>query len=284
MELSKHKNHRNPKYLSWLRKQPCVASGNKAQCAHHIRLGTNGGSSLKPSDYFCIPLLNEFHTTGLFAIHVVGEDTFLKQFKLNRNELFIKYLTQYLIETFDVYIQLEDKKDEELIAYMIKLVEEKGPKFDRPKKKKKPKHSLVDDEFYQKAKEAKKTQDRELRLKIKEDVKLEKASSMTKSLKGNEYYEKSKELKRLKDKELRAKIKESAQSQKKQIQESEFHKQAKELKRARDKELRAKIKLDQKSKAPTENSIAQSEYHQKAKELKRARDKEFRAMLKAQRK
>ena len=82
MEFSKHKNHRNPNYLIWLREQPCVASGEKAQCAHHVRLGTNGGSSLKPSDYFCIPLIHEYHTTGLFAIHVVGEDTFLNQSRL----------------------------------------------------------------------------------------------------------------------------------------------------------------------------------------------------------
>ena len=129
MELSKHKNHRNLKYLNWLRKQPCVVSGDKAQCAHHIRLGTNGGSSLKPSDYFCIPLLNEYHTTGSYAIHVVGENTFLKQLKLDRNKLFIQFLKQYLVEEFTVYFQLENLSDEVLISHLINLIEENGPQF-----------------------------------------------------------------------------------------------------------------------------------------------------------
>lgn len=255
MKLSKHKNHRNPAYLDWLRKQPCVASGNKAQCAHHIRLGTNGGSSLKPSDYFCIPLRNEFHTTGLFAIHVVGEETFFKEFKLDPRKIFVKYLKQYLIEKFDVHVQLKDPNQEDLIAYMIKLIEEKGPKFDRPKKKKKakqadqvlPKVSITESEFYQKAKEAKKIQDKKLRIV------------------------------------LESRKKESNnQKVKVDVTKSDFYQQAKELKRQRDKELRAKLKQAQKKEKPKKN--APSEFELKAKELKRQRDKEFRDKLKAQRK
>lgn len=253
MELSKHKNHRDFKYLSWLRKQPCVASGEKAQCAHHIRIGTNGGSAIKPSDYFCIPLLNEYHTTGLFAIHVIGEETFFKQFKLNPNQLFIKYLKQYLLEKFNVHVQLKDKNDEALIAYMIQLIQDNGPQFDRPKKQSKPKKSIIEDEYYQRAKEVKKVQDRQLRQKIKEEekeIKLENKNNKTKSksLKGTEFYEK-----------------------------------AKEYKRARDKEMRDKIKLDKKT-SKISKTPAQSDYYEKAKELKRIRDKEFRAKLKEQRK
>jgi len=253
VELVKHKNHRNLKYLNWLRKQSCVVSGAKAQCAHHIRLGTNGGSSLKPSDYFCIPLLNEYHTTGPNAIHVIGEDTFFKNFKLDRNKLFIHYLKGYLIEEFNVYCQLEDYTDETLIAYMIKLIEENGPNFDRPKRKstkvKKssstiPKKSITENEYYQKAKEAKKKHDKEQRSLLKEST--AKSSKSTISVKDNEFYQKAKELKRQKDKELRDQLKKSKKPQKVSVTNSDFYQKAKELKRAKDKEMRDKIKAAKK--------------------------------------
>lgn len=263
MELSKHNSHRNPKYLTWLRKQKCVASGNKAQCAHHIRLGTNGGSSLKPSDYFCIPLLNEYHTTGLFAIHVVGEDTFLKHFGLNRNQLFIKFLKQYLVEEFEIHIQLEEKSEEKLIAYMIKLIEEKGPTFETGKRKKKkvnpknqlPKVSITESEYYQKTKELKRESDKQLRLKLKEESSLKTKTvksvkkTKKKSVTESEFYQKAKELKRVQQKELRDRLKaqkkeNSALNKKSTLYNSEFYEKAKEFKRARDKELRAKLKLE----------------------------------------
>ena len=266
MELSKHKNHRDASYLSWLRKQECVISGQKAQCAHHIRLGTNGGSSLKPSDYFCIPLLNEYHTTGLFAIHIIGEDSFLTQFRLNKNELFIGYLKKYLIEEFNTYIQLEDLYGESLIAYMIKLIEEKGPTFDKARKKAKSKKtksssiskkSITENEFYQKAKEEKKVRDRQLRMKLKEADKdsekdfspilKKKTSKSVSTFKGNEYYEKSKELKRLRDKEMRDKLKLSQKVNKKNNAQTEIYQQAKEKKRIKDKEFRQKLKEQRKS-------------------------------------
>jgi hypothetical protein len=230
-----------------------------AQGAHHIRIGTNGGSSINPSDYFCIPLTNEYHTTGLFAIHVVGEETFLKELKLKKNKLFITFLKQYLLETFNVYVQLEAKSDEALIAYMIEIIEENGPQVDAPKKIKKPKKSLKDNEFYQKAKEEKNTQNRELRAKIKKEVGAQKSSPKSSKKKS---------------------IKKTSATQ------SEFYQKAKELKKIRDKEFREKIKLDKKKNKArtTSESSVQSEYYQKAKELKRIRDKEFRDKLKRQRK
>lgn len=300
MELSKHKNHRNTSYLSWLRKQKCVASGQKAQCAHHIRLGTNGGSSLKPSDYFCIPLLNEYHTTGLFAIHIVGEDTFLKQFKLDIDELFIGYLKQYLAEEHDTNIELKGMDERELIARLIHLIEEKFVRSDKPRNKSKSKKSkgstvvkksITDNEFYQKSKEEKKARDRQLRAKLKENEKSvenesklspkKKVSKKASSLKENEFYEKAKEQKRLNDKELRQKMKSSSKKTKKSVTQSEFYQKAKELKRIRDKELRAKLKESQKTK---KKSVTESDYYQKMKELKRIRDKEFRQKIKEQKK
>ena len=261
MKLSKHDNHRNPAYLKWLRNQPCAASAGKAQCAHHIRTGTNGGSSLKPSDYFCIPLTNEHHTTGLFAIHVIGEETFFKEFKLKKKKLFVYYLQKYLVEKFEVHVHVKGIEDDILIDQMIKLIEDNGPKFDKTKKRNKkskktkatvPKVSITESEFYQKAKEAKKIKDKELRLKIKESetnvTKPRVKKKKTKSLVGTEFYEKAKEQKRLRDKELRQKMKTYQKSKKVSVTESEFYQKAKELKRIRDKEFRDKLKQQRKAK------------------------------------
>lgn len=276
MELSKHKNHRNNAYLAWLRKQKCAITGQKAQCAHHIRLGTNGGSSLKPSDYFCIPLLNEFHTSGLFALHIIGEGTFFELFKLNRNQLFIGYLKKYLKDKFKKEVEPQSTDENEIIAFMIQLIEELTPKRDTPKKAKK---SITENEFYQKSMELKKLRDRELRAQIKEDsITNSLPKSTASSFKGNEFYEKAKELKRIQDRELRQKMKSTAKKQKVSTTQSEYYEKAKEFKRVRDKELRAELKLSQKK--TTKKNSAQSEYYEKAKEYKRVRDKELRAELK----
>lgn len=246
MKLSKHSNHRNQKYLAWLRLQNCVVSSNKAQCAHHVRMGTNGGSGLKPSDYFCIPLLNEYHTTGSYALHIIGEETFFKNFELNRDQLFVYYLKNYLKETFDTIVQLDDQSDEFLIEYLIQLIEEKGPSFDKPKRKvKSKKENSLNDEYYQKAKEAKKTYDKELRAQLKP----EKKAALKKSEKEIEYYEKSKEQKRQRDKALR-------QQMKKTITNTA----SKEARRLHDKQLREKNKKSQ--------AEYRKEQYQKAKEFK----------------
>lgn len=255
MLLSKHKNHRNPKYLDWLRGQKCAVSGSPAECAHHIRLGTNGGTGIKPSDYFCLPLLNEFHTTGPDALHIIGEETFLTKYGIEPMELFAKYLKDYLSEKHDVLYGLESRTTETAIAQMIELIESKGPSLkSSPSKKKKKKKSkegpsapkISDSEFYEKAKELKNQRDRELREKLKSKGPGPKKSSF----KGNDAYEKAKEMKRERDKELRAKLKKSAKKVSKTTKDlvsSELYEKAKEYKKAREKELRQKLKEKHKS-------------------------------------
>lgn len=283
VELSKHKNHRNAAYLAWLRKQKGVISGKKAECAHHIRLGTNGGSSLKPSDYFCIPLLNEFHTSGLFAIHGIGEGTFLELFKLNEKKLFIEFLSKYLKEKFKTDVEIKSTDENHVIAALIGLIEEVTTKKDRASKPKS-KKSITENEFYQKSKEEKRVRDKEMRAQIKEEAKLNPVENTSPTFKGNEFYEKAKELKRIQDRELRAKNKSTAKKPKKSsTTKSDYYEKAKEYKRQRDKDLRAELKLKQKEN-PSVQSASQTEYYEKAKELKRARDKEFRQKLKELRK
>ena len=243
MELFKHKNHRNSKYLNWLRQQNCVVSGKKAQCAHHIRLGTNGGSSIKPSDYFCIPLLNEFHTTGPDALHIIGEETFLKQFKLNKIQLFNYFLKKYLKEEFNTLIDLNDQTELSLLKILIELIEKEGPSIPKTKKKK---PSIAIDPAYQKAKEIKKAKDKEIRQSLN-------------TFKGNEFYEKAKELKRQRDKELRQSI--NKKTTQKKSSNTEYYLKAKEAKKEQNKEFKEKQKQLM--------SAYRKEQYKKLKELKK---------------
>lgn len=245
MELVKHRNHRNPDYLEWLRTQKCVVSGKKAEAAHHVRLGTNGGQGLKPSDYFCIPLLNEYHTTGLWALHYVGEKTFLEKFNLVREDMWIDFLNRYLIEKFKIKIDLKEGSDREKIAFLIEQIE-----ANRDNKKK----SYIVKKNYGPA---------------------------SKHPSNTEYYERAKELKRTRDKELREQLKQTKieTTPKVSITENEFYQRAKEEKKKRDKELRDSLKQQSKS-APAAPKMSDNPLYQKAKEEKKRRDKELRAKLK----
>lgn len=179
MELSKHRNHRNNKYLAWLRKQKCLASGASAQCAHHIRLGTNGGKGIKPSDYFCIPLLNEYHTTGHSALHIIGEKTFLEKFDLKIEDVFVNFLYRFLNETYKFNKSMIALSPLDAIELLIEEIESRKVSNEKKSrvKKSKPKTNLddtsqkarfSDSDYYQRAKEIKRAKDKELRLKIKE--------------------------------------------------------------------------------------------------------------------
>ncbi len=205
MEFAKHKNHRNTGYLSWIRKQSCIISGAKAQCAHHIRLGTNGGSALKPSDYFCIPLLNKFHTTGSEAIHIIGEASFFDFFDIEISSIFQGYLAKYLSEVHGQSHKVDHLDVFDAIAHLIEEIEGHRPEPKKSKSKTKTKTKTetkcktknTETEFYQKAKEAKRIKDKELRdqlklnkPKIKAKVYNPKKSSIVTT---SEYYQKSKE-------------------------------------------------------------------------------------------
>jgi hypothetical protein len=72
----KQKNIRSKKHLSFIASLPCVF-GNGYQCggdicAAHIRIGTNGGTALKPSDDFTVPLCFNHHQLQ----HSFGERKF----------------------------------------------------------------------------------------------------------------------------------------------------------------------------------------------------------------
>jgi len=64
-----------PAHLAWLRTLPCSVPKCRAPApseAHHVRLGTDGGTGLKPSDKWAVPLCHRHHR----QLHQVGQVTF----------------------------------------------------------------------------------------------------------------------------------------------------------------------------------------------------------------
>jgi hypothetical protein len=73
-----------PKHLEFIRALPCVTCGIRpTQCfaseAAHVRIGTDGGVALKPSDRYAVPLCRVCHDTQ----HAHGELTFWAHFGID---------------------------------------------------------------------------------------------------------------------------------------------------------------------------------------------------------
>lgn len=64
------------KYLQWLSELPCMFC-NIEPCGepHHVRIGTDGGMGMKPSDDNAIPTCHNCHN----EIHTKGERTFYEK-------------------------------------------------------------------------------------------------------------------------------------------------------------------------------------------------------------
>ena len=61
--------------MAWIRTLPCIACGveGRSEAAH---TGTDGGMSMKASDYSCVPLCSDCHTQAPGAYHRVGKRVF----------------------------------------------------------------------------------------------------------------------------------------------------------------------------------------------------------------
>jgi hypothetical protein len=66
---------RDPAYLAWVREMPCIACGleGRSQAAH---TGTDGGMSMKASDYSCVPLCADCHRQSPDSYHRAGKPAF----------------------------------------------------------------------------------------------------------------------------------------------------------------------------------------------------------------
>lgn len=81
MGLRETPQHRSPSHLKWVRGHECAALSRNMQTgcegkieAAHVRIGTDGGASLKPGDNWAVPLCAGHHRLQ----HQWGEQTFWK--------------------------------------------------------------------------------------------------------------------------------------------------------------------------------------------------------------
>jgi len=78
--------YRSAKHLNFIRKQTCIISGQDDVQACHIRVLSDGGVGLKPSD-FTIPMHYQFHKMQ----HDLGEIKFYARFGINPYEKSLYY-------------------------------------------------------------------------------------------------------------------------------------------------------------------------------------------------
>ena len=87
----KPKTDKDPAYLRWVRKQPCVITGRTPCEAHHTE---TGGMGMKGSDYSALPLYHTEHR----RCHQVGEFTFWMESANYTEQLIIDHLVRYIKE------------------------------------------------------------------------------------------------------------------------------------------------------------------------------------------
>jgi len=73
----KIKTDKDPAYLRWIRKQPCVITGKTPCEAHHTE---TGGIAMKGSDYSAVPLYYTEHRRH----DIVGKKTFWRIYDLEK--------------------------------------------------------------------------------------------------------------------------------------------------------------------------------------------------------
>lgn len=85
MDLREETRVRSPRHLRFVRLHECAAG---RQCglgfagpieAAHVRLGTDGGTGIKPGDNWAIPLCPYHHRQQ----HAMGENTFEREYKID---------------------------------------------------------------------------------------------------------------------------------------------------------------------------------------------------------
>lgn len=78
------RGRRSPAHRAWIRGHCCSACGSDTaiECAH-VRNGTDGGMSMKPSDAWCISLCKTCHTEQ----HQVGEPEFERRRNIHMKAL-----------------------------------------------------------------------------------------------------------------------------------------------------------------------------------------------------
>jgi transcription elongation factor Elf1 len=78
------KGRRSPAHRKWVRGFACCACGSQSaiECAH-VRVGTDGGTGIKPSDRHCVSLCKPCHSEQ----HQIGERAFEMKHKIDLKAL-----------------------------------------------------------------------------------------------------------------------------------------------------------------------------------------------------
>ena len=77
---SKPDLRRRVQHLAFVRQLPCVACGKAAPSeAAHVRIGTDGGTGMKPGDRYAVPLCTACHAKQ----HWIGELTFWSALRID---------------------------------------------------------------------------------------------------------------------------------------------------------------------------------------------------------
>lgn len=80
---------RSPGHLAYVRKHHCACfSTHYDECwgaieAAHVRIGTDGGSGMKPSDCWTVPLCSWHHQRQ----HATGERTFETEYRIDMKKI-----------------------------------------------------------------------------------------------------------------------------------------------------------------------------------------------------
>ena len=70
---------RSVKHLNFIRSLPCYISEQTPSQACHIRILSDGGVGIKPSDYLTLPFIYQYHKMQTD----LGEQTFYAKFNIN---------------------------------------------------------------------------------------------------------------------------------------------------------------------------------------------------------
>lgn len=78
------KGRRSPAHRAWIRGFACSACGSTTaiECAH-VRVGTDGGIGIKPSDKWTVSLCRDCHSRQ----HQIGEESFEREHGINLKAL-----------------------------------------------------------------------------------------------------------------------------------------------------------------------------------------------------
>lgn len=95
----KYQNHRNEKYLEWIRRQPSIASGkydswdiDKGEGRNDPSHTWNTGKKGKRNDLTAVPMTRTEHTD----YHSIGHDEFERRYNINFKDKIIILLSKYI--------------------------------------------------------------------------------------------------------------------------------------------------------------------------------------------